>query len=312
MDGAVLYHSALLAMDLAMGMNALQAMAAEVYHADPCDRPSLSSSLARTLLTKSPLHAWHEHPRLNPARKPEERAEFDLGSAAHALLLEGEDRMEVIDADSYRTKDAREQRDAARAAGKHPVLKSRYDDVRRMAEVALTAIEGCPDMAGVKLADGQPELVGIWEEEGAIMRFRPDWLADSRAVMLDYKTTTDATPELFTRQIGRMGYHIQAAFYRRGMMAIEGADIPFVLVAQETEPPYAVSFHGCAPSLLAIAEAEVERAIDTWRECVRRNSWPAYTQRIHWAEAAAWQAAEHEERQIGNAYDVSRLWEKQA
>lgn len=293
-------------------MSGLRAMPAEQYHADPCAQPSLSSSIARILLEKSPLHAWHAHPRLNPSCIPEERTDFDLGSAAHALLLEGEDRMQVIDAENYRTKDAREQRDAARLAGKHPVLKARYDDVRRMADVARRAIGRCQDLAGVKLGEGKPELVGIWEEDGAFMRFRPDWIHDHRLVMLDYKTTTDAEPSAFTRQIGRMGYHIQAAFYRRGMMAIEGADIPFVLVAQESEPPYAVSFHGCAPSLLEIADAEVERAIDTWRECMRRNSWPAFTQRIHWAEAAGWQMAEHEERQIGNAYDVSKLWEKQA
>lgn len=295
-----------------MGVNRLVAMPAEAYHADPCDRPSLSSSIARTLLTKSPLHAWSEHPRLNPDRIPEERNEFDLGSAAHALLLEGEDRMAVIDADSYRTKVAQEARDEARAAKMHPILKARYDDVRRMVDAARNAIGNCPDLSGITIEGGQAELVGIWEEDGAIMRFRPDWVADNRSVMLDYKTTTDASPDVFTRQIARMGYHIQAAFYRRGMIAIEGADMPFVLVAQETEAPYAVSFHGCAPSMLEIAEAEVERAIDTWRECMRRNNWPAFTQRIHWAEAAAWQQMQHEERQIGNAYDVSKLWEKAA
>lgn len=295
-----------------MGVNRLVAMPAEEYHADPCERPSLSSSIARTLLTKSPLHAWHEHPRLNPDHIPEERTEFDLGSAAHALLLEGEDRMAVIDADSYRTKIAQEARDAARAAKMHPILKARYDDVRRMADVAREAIAHCPDLSGITLDSGKAELVGIWEEDGATMRFRPDWLGDSRTAMLDYKTTTDAAPDVFTRQIARMGYHIQAAFYRRGMVAIEGADIPFVLVAQETEPPYAVSFHGCAPTMLEIAEAEVERAIDTWRECMRRNNWPAFTQRIHWAEAAVWQQMQHDERQIGNAYDVSKLWEKAA
>ena len=28
------------------------------YHADPCEAPSLSSGIARTLLTRSTLHAW--------------------------------------------------------------------------------------------------------------------------------------------------------------------------------------------------------------------------------------------------------------
>ena len=72
-------------------------MPAEEYHADPCPEPSLSASLIKTLLARSPLHAWHEHPRLNPNVVKEERKEYDRGSAAHALLLEGEDRMAVIE-----------------------------------------------------------------------------------------------------------------------------------------------------------------------------------------------------------------------
>ena len=33
-------------------------LSAEVYHADPCVKPSLSSSIANVLLQQSPLHAW--------------------------------------------------------------------------------------------------------------------------------------------------------------------------------------------------------------------------------------------------------------
>ena len=42
------------------------------YHADPAPEPSLSRSLAHTLLTRSPRHAWQAHPRLNPAWLPDE------------------------------------------------------------------------------------------------------------------------------------------------------------------------------------------------------------------------------------------------
>ena len=60
-------------------------LSAEEYHADPCPTPSLSSSIARTLLASSPHHAWWEHPRFNPGRVREEDEKFDLGTAAHAL-----------------------------------------------------------------------------------------------------------------------------------------------------------------------------------------------------------------------------------
>src|SRR4051812_43711235 len=76
-------------------------IAAEDYHRDICPEPSLSNSLAGILLSRSPKHAWLAHPRLNPNYKPEESKVFDKGSAAHALLLEGIDLMEVIDPADY-------------------------------------------------------------------------------------------------------------------------------------------------------------------------------------------------------------------
>lgn len=285
---------------------------AEEYHSDPCATPSLSSSVAWTLVTRSPLHAWFQHPRLNPDYEPEESTAFDIGSAAHALLLEGEDRMVPIAADSYRTKAAQEARDEARAAGKHPILIADYDSIIRMRSIAVDAIAGCDEIGNVKLGDGVAEATVIAVLDGIALRCRPDWLANDRTVMLDYKTTSDAEPGAFNRQIGRMGYHFQGAFYRRVLREATGQDIPFVLVAQETKAPHAVSFHACAPSLAAIADAMVDEAIATWTKCVKANKWPGYINRIHYAEATSWQMTEHEERLSGIPYDPAKLWEKQA
>jgi len=57
------------------------------YHADPCPVPSLSSTLARTLLNQSPLHAWTKHPRLNPDHEPEEKRTFDIGRVHQVLEI---------------------------------------------------------------------------------------------------------------------------------------------------------------------------------------------------------------------------------
>src|SRR3979411_2799004 len=57
------------------------------YHADPCERPSLSSSIAKILIEKTPRHAWTAHPWLNPNFVPKQDSKFDLGSAVHELML---------------------------------------------------------------------------------------------------------------------------------------------------------------------------------------------------------------------------------
>jgi hypothetical protein len=109
--------------------------------------PSLSSSIARRLLTSSPHHAWWEHPRLHPGYVPEESEAFDLGAACHAYILEGESAFAIIDAKDSRTNAAKDARDAARAAGKTPPLAHRWQAVQDMAhavELQLAAFEDLP------------------------------------------------------------------------------------------------------------------------------------------------------------------------
>ncbi len=287
-------------------------MPADRYHADPVVEPSLSSGIGRTLIYRSPAHARAEHPRLNPDLEPENDERFDLGSAAHALLLEGENRMEVVSADDWRTKAAREARDAARAAGKHPVLLRQFADVNAMVEVAKSAIARCEDLGGLTLADGVPEQTLIWKEGGAWFRARPDWTSHDRRIKLDYKTTDQsANPLDWWRTIASMGYDFQASFYQRGDRVLGGPeDSSFIFMVQEKSPPYAVSFIGLPPSYIALADAKVDQAIADWQRCIRTNEWPAYSPRIHWVEPPQYLFTQWEERQLshGIPYDPAILF----
>jgi hypothetical protein len=76
----------------------------DVYHADLLHPvPSLSASLAHVLVTRSPLHAWVQHPRLNPDFVAADEAKFDVGTVCHSLLLDNSRQVEIIDADDWKT-----------------------------------------------------------------------------------------------------------------------------------------------------------------------------------------------------------------
>lgn len=292
-------------------------MPAERYHADPCISPSLSSSIARTLLSRSPKHAWCEHPRLNPRYESEEKKEFDLGKAAHALLLEGADRMQVIRFNDYRKAEAQVQRDAARAAGKHPVLEANYQAVVEMVAAAKQAIAGNRDLSGLTLADGKAEQTLIWQDGQVWCRARLDWI-DTRdlSVFLDYKTTSaSAHPDDFVRTLISNGYDVQDAFYRRGLAAVRGREgSRCIFLVQEVQPPYACSFVALSPDFLELAREKVNRAIATWDECMRTQEWPTYPTGICYIEPPAWHVTKCEERGMapqGNAYDYPAMgWSK--
>ena len=76
-------------MSAPLGVGLHYGVPAAVYHACPCESPSLSSGVARTILDQSIAHAWHEHPKLGGGKK-ESTAAMTTGSVVHSLLA-GED-----------------------------------------------------------------------------------------------------------------------------------------------------------------------------------------------------------------------------
>jgi hypothetical protein len=164
----------------------------EEYQNDPCEIPSLSRSTIQDLIYRSPAHAWFNHPRLNPNFKPEEgEKKFDIGQVAHSLLLEGLDNAAVIEADDWRTKAAKEQRDKARSEGKVPLLLHQFEEVGKMVTAADRQIIACKELGIgiISLESENSETSCIWQEEETWFRIRPDWISKDHKLIVDYKTT---------------------------------------------------------------------------------------------------------------------------
>jgi hypothetical protein len=269
-------------------------LTAEMYHADPAPVASLSSSIANILIDQSPHHAWLAHPRLNLQYKREEDSRFDLGSAAHMMLLERrEDRIVRVQAKDWRTNAAKDTRAAAQANGQFAVLEHQYEDMVAMCAVAQDYL--LTTELGDMLATGDPERTVLWNEDNIWYRCKPDLMSADRRILLDYKSTSSASPEFFSKQIGRMGYDLQSEFYTRGVNAVTGReDTTFVMLAQEITPPYACSLMSLSNTFREVGKLKVARAINLWRQCLTKNEWPGYTNKILYAEPKPWDAAEME------------------
>lgn len=272
-------------------------LTAAEYHSDPCPHPSLSSSIARILCESSPAHARAAHPKLNPQVIDDEAEHFDIGTAAHSILLEGVNAVEIIQADNYRTNVAKAARDAARANGKTPLLAKVWADVQAMVAATRAQLDAHVDGRAM-FKDGSPEQTLIWNEDGVWCRARLDWLR--AGAIDDYKTTsTTANPEAVSRTLFSNGWDIQCAFYLRGLKAITreasvlsathgGEDAIFRFAVQETYAPYALSVVALGPDAMVLAEKKVLYAIELWRECLKSNKWPAYPNRTAYASLPTW------------------------
>jgi hypothetical protein len=276
----------------------IYAMPAATYHADPCPQPSLSSSIAKLIIQSSAAHARHEHPRLNPNAKAENGDHFDLGTAAHALLLEGDSGVAVLDYPDWRTNASKDARDQARAAGKTPLLRKTWADVEAMVGAAREQLARHKDGGAAMFTAGEPERTLVWRDDefgGLWCRARLDWL---RPVVTqvpgwaidDYKSTgASANPDEWTRTMFSCAFDLQCAFYLRGLKALFPAvDATFRFAVQETFPPYALSVITLGPAAMTIAEKKCLYALDVWAHSMKKNDWRGYPRRTCYATLPPW------------------------
>jgi hypothetical protein len=280
---------------------------ADQYHADPCLRPSLSSSIAKTLIEYSAKHAWFAHPRLNPNFVRKAEAKFDLGTAAHAYVLEGETNTTIVRAANWQTKIAKVARAEARLAGKIALLEAHWAGVQAMEAALRTQLRDYVDRP-IPLTHGTAERVIVWKEGELYCRARLDWLHADQVTIDDYKTTGgSANPEEWSRTLFNMGFDVQEAFYRRGLRAVNGGKTPtFRFIVQETFPPYELVVMALPPEAADMAERKVQYAINLWTECLARNAFPGYPKVTCWADVPPWEAARWQSQELRRPLDDGR------
>ena len=265
------------------------------YIADPCPEPSLSATIANVLITESPIHAYMWHPRLNTQGAREDSEKADIGTIAHGMILENdESRIVVIEAEDWRTKAAKEARDATYAAGGIPVLANNVGPIRKMVERAKSFIAHSELAEAFTPTAGKPEQTLCWQEGDIWLRSRPDWLTNDHRLIIDLKTTAgSAEPMAWMKTMLGNGNDLQAVLGLRGIKILDPKSrCQFVFWVVEQNPPYASSFVGLSPQFLEMSEHKLERALRLWSDCTMTNCWGGYPSQICWIEppAYAWTA----------------------
>lgn len=263
---------------------------ADLYHADPVDGGSLSSSGARLIL-KSPARFRHEQKHPSGTTKA-----FDIGHAAHMLVLGAGPELVQVPPDEWRTKIVKEQVAAIRAKGKVPLRPTDFTAVHAMAAAIrqhpLASVLFDPD-------GGIPEQVLVWRDDatGVWRRAMLDWRRGR--IIVDYKTTTDAAPAAFAKSVATFGYHQQDSYYRDGVTALGIADDPaFLFVVQEKEPPYLVAVYDLDDEALRIGRDRNRRALERYRDCTESGIWPGYSAGIETIALPRWVERQHEETSV--------------
>lgn len=249
---------------------------ADAYHAH---RESLSSSGARRLLAPScPAKFRYEQDHGQP-----HKVVWDIGTAAHKIVLGDGPELVKIDAEIWNTNKVKAEVAEAREAGKVPLKPSQYAMVHAMAD----AIRLHPLAARLlEPGAGVPEQSLFWtdEETGVMLRCRPDWVREpinGITPVVDYKTADSAEPGAVRRSVQRWGYHQQDPWYMDGLRALGIAERPvFIFVVQEKTPPYLTTVVQLEPEAVDRGRELNRRAIQTYADCVASGRWPGYSDDI--------------------------------
>jgi hypothetical protein len=248
------------------------------YFADPCPEPSLSNSGIGILLNQSPLHFAAQHPRLNGGVDAcKATAAMHRGSVVHRLALGAGKDYVIIDADSYRTKETKAQREEAEANGLVPILAEKFEEAEAQAKVVRQHLDDV--LLGETFL---PEVVLVWQIEtphGLIWcRGMIDAWCPTLLTAVDLKSTTDASPTAATRRMVNGGYDTQDAWYSRGLGHVTGeaGRIRFVTLFGENDPPFASHAVTINEAWRTSAWDLCEEASEIFARCKKAGQWPGY------------------------------------
>lgn len=268
-----------------------------VYHADPCDRPSLSASMAHILVDDCPARAFHSHPRLGGNRR-DPTDEMERGTLIHALLLGTGKEVRVFKFKDWRTNEAKAAKAQAKADGAIPILAHRKLEL----DYVVMGIQQRLDDLHISFEVGSREAVMHWIEEAddgtkVLCRGMTDHilLKSDKVLITDLKTCESAKPTDCAKSCINYGYDIQWAAYTsaaRKLWPDAAGREHMRFIFMECEPPYIVTPAVFDGTMRELGERKWRRAVNLWAECMRTGDWPGYTKLEARLSAPAWAVEE--------------------
>lgn len=197
--------------------------------------------------------------------KPTGRDALDFGTALHTTVLGTDERIDVHDFNTWRSKAAEAAREESYAAGAVPILASDQEAIRGM----VAALRAHEDASWLLWGAPGVNEVSIFarDHEDRQFKCRPDRLLDN-GLIVDLKSTSAKPGQ---RNLGRavmdFGYDLSAAHYQQTaqLAGVQATEFAFVFVSKKA--PHHVTVANLGDDLigdgyalrdLAIRRAEAE------------------------------------------------------
>jgi exodeoxyribonuclease VIII len=210
---------------------------------------------------------------------------LSFGTAFHSLLLEPEtfgDKYEPLPAINTRTNAGKAELEELLANNPDKIFipEDKYAQLMAMSAGVLEH----PKVRELLSEPGHAEVSFYGEMDGEEVKVRADLVLgllspDKPLVVIDLKTTPDASPEAFRETVRKYNYHAQEAWYRAGIESVLDREVSECLfLAAEKEWPYHAGVYRLSEELREEGEKIIAEAWGVYRSCKEEGKWPHYGQ----------------------------------
>lgn len=247
--------------------------------------PALRSSVLRVFAQKTPRHArWMmEHPT-------PETWDTKMGSLLHLSLLEPELFERIVLVQPYFGHHAANATKALKAQwiADHPDAIAVKQEELDMLIAWRAELLSVPTIRVLLTCEGMNELTLVWDEPcGVRCKVKLDRFVEytGKGTKVEIKTARAGDAYRFGRQALDLGYHLQDAFYMRGLEAVFGPSERRSIICvlekgvdaqgNRRGPDSAVAYE-LEPAAKHLGATIVARAIEEYAECEKLGVWPSY------------------------------------
>ena len=251
-------------------------------------RPEMSQSRLKRIAKTPAYFKAHEDGLI----KQSETASMTLGTQVHCATLEATRfwesyYLQPTFENSAQSKAGKLEREDVAAAnpGKEPLTAAENAQIWGMA----ASVRSHP--AAEYLLSGDDTEVSVFGMlEDVPCRCRPDALLEVEGgyIIVDLKTTTDASKDGFGKSIANFGYDVQAAWYS-DVCTAAGMNIhAFAFVAVESSIPYLTATYMLTGEDRMSGREQYKDLLQTYKQCVETGIWPGYSDAVEIIELPGW------------------------
>lgn len=232
---------------------------------------AVGSTLLKTIIKQTPAHYFHAK-----THREESTPAQAFGTAIHAAILEPSyyiDRMVVEPKfGGVGSKSAREEWHLMN----HGKIILKPDQAQTI-EGILKSISN-HKQASKLIVEGHAEESLFWtdQETGVACKTRPDFKRENH-IIINVKSTEDASTEACRKAIGTYSYHIQAAMELDGAEAVYGHKFDqYIYLFCEKSAPFGINCFSLGFESIAEGRALKNQGLEILGRCQKSGIYPAY------------------------------------